>query len=97
MTTASNLAEIAARLRHIVLSKWTDNAILNHVKIELPAPVFDQVVMDLKSELSMVQDLGFKSDMTMNFITFGGIRIYRKDGVYWRVRDDALGQEGKQS
>jgi len=83
---AKDLQMIAHALRNIALSRWTDNDIMKHVVVRLPAPIFDRLVMDVKAEMPAITAAVEDSDLRGgNEFTFGGIKYERVDGRYWSV------------
>lgn len=80
------LAEITGRIRDLVMMRWTDSDILDHVVIKLPAPIFDKMHIELKAETinpfrADECHLGGRGDHFM----FNGIKFERVDGRYWSV------------
>jgi hypothetical protein len=44
------LTNITEHLREMVMTRWTDSDILDHVVIKLPAPIFDKMSEELKAD-----------------------------------------------
>lgn len=81
-----DLQMIAYSLRNIALSRWTDDDIMKHVSIKLPAPIFDRLVMDVKAEMPAITAAVELGDLIgTNQFTFGGIKYERLDGQYWSL------------
>lgn len=83
------LGEITYGLRNIVLSRWTDNKIMDYVVVKLPAPVFDRLVLDIKAEIPSAT-MGYDLSGAGNSFAFAGIKFERVDGQYWSVSDAPL-------
>jgi hypothetical protein len=80
---SEQMIEITGRLRLLILERWTDHNILDHVTIELPAPIFDRISLELASEMPTYQDHHVRT--TGPELTFQGIKFKRLDGRNWRA------------
>lgn len=94
MSAVSELETIRHALRRLCLTRWTNNSIIDHITVKLPAPIFDRLGVELQQELTMVEatERGLRADDGKHF-TFGGIKFERLDGIYWSVsaNEDASG------
>lgn len=80
------MEQLSSLLRGLVLERWTDNDIMEHVEVKLPAPVFDRLVMDLKREMpSTTADLGYDIAGLGDSFTFGAVKFRRVHGVSWSL------------
>ena len=81
---------ITHTIRGLVLSRWTQNDIMDHVSVKLPAPIFDHLLMEMKADipLTTAPDLTKVND----HFTFGGIKFERVHGRYWSIPDDLRAQ-----
>jgi len=84
--TLKELTEITEHVRWLVLMRWTDSDILDHVVIKLPAPIFDIVSADLKADtINKFRPDEHHLGGTGNHFMFNGIKFERVDGHYWSV------------
>lgn len=86
MTALKELAEVTGHLRDMVMERWTDSDILDHVVVKLPAPIFDKMSHELKAETINPfrpdeHHLGGRGGHFM----FNGIKFERVDGRYWSI------------
>lgn len=80
------LTEITGHIRNLVLMRWADGDILDHVVIKLPAPIFDKVSVELKADTinPFGPDDHYLGGRGGHF-KFNGIKFERVDGHYWSV------------
>lgn len=78
------LRKLNHALRRVVLSRWTDDKIMDHVAIKLPAPIFDRLSLDLRAEIPAVtaDPSHFRG---RDHFEFEGVRYERLPGAYWQV------------
>lgn len=86
MSTLNELVKVTESIRHLVLMRWTNSDILDHVVVKLPAPIFDKMYEELKSETINP----FREDKHYiggrgSHLMFNGIKFERIDGRYWSV------------
>ncbi|MCS3725451.1 hypothetical protein [Bradyrhizobium betae] len=86
MTATSDLRTITHALRHLCLSRWTEENITDHVAVKLPAPIFDRLSTELQQEMPALElQAGGIELRALGHLTFGGIKFERVDGAYWSV------------
>ena len=79
---ARELTEISLLLRRLTRERWSDDKVLEHVSVSLPAPVFDRLQMDLQREIQTIEP---QTSMRTDSLTFGGIKYKRVPGTYWSL------------
>lgn len=85
MTATTELSVISGALRKACLSRWTQDGIVNHVVVNLPAPIFDTILRETRHEVSFGRAPGQEDTDGISWFKFAGIKYQRIDGVYWTV------------